>query len=60
MVNQFGGERDVVAYGPLRVLEYYSLEGANKWGWLGYQLIFFAVFVLMTWTALTFIKHQRR
>ena len=30
---QFEGERNIVAYGDVRVLNYYDLEHVSKWAW---------------------------
>ena len=60
MVNQFGGDRDVVAFGDESVLEFYDLSGVNGWAWLGFQTIFLVIFFFLTWATLVLIKHQRR
>ncbi|GAB4820601.1 hypothetical protein N2152v2_007647 [Parachlorella kessleri] len=60
MVNQFEGPNNIVAFGNVRVLEYYSLEGVNKWAWIGYEAIFLVVFLLLTWLALITVRHQKR
>lgn len=60
MVNQFAGERNVVAYGDQHVLEYYSLAHVSAWAWLGWAWLFWAVFLGATWAALALVKHQRR
>ena len=38
---QFSGEGNIVAYGDVRVLEYYSLENVNAWVWIGWAWLFF-------------------
>lgn len=60
MVNQFGDDRDVQFLNGQTVLEYYSLDGINKWAWLGFEIIFFFVFFLLTFLALTYIRWQKR
>ena len=60
MISQWEGTPDVIIFGSATVLEYYSLDGINKWAWLGYELIFFAVFVFLTWVALVAVRHHRR
>ncbi|KXZ55881.1 hypothetical protein GPECTOR_2g1432 [Gonium pectorale] len=59
MLNQFE-DRDVEFSGGLTVLQYYSLEGANKWSYIGFLAIFWFVFSLLALLALTFIKHHKR
>jgi hypothetical protein len=60
MVNQFSGDRDVVAFGNESVLAFYDLSGVDAWAWLGFQTIFLVVFLALTWATLVLIKHQRR
>jgi hypothetical protein len=33
----------------LQVLEFYGLDGMNKWAQLGYESLFFAAFTIMAW-----------
>lgn len=35
--------------GVLQVLEFYGLDGKNKWAQLGYEALFFAAFTLIAW-----------
>ena len=59
MANQFENN-DVVFAGSQTILEYYGLKYANKWAYVGYLSIFWAVFVILAWAALSFVRHQRR
>ena len=60
LLLQFEGPNNIVAFGDVRVLEYYSLEGVNKWAWIGYEAIFLVVFLVLTWLALVTVRHQKR
>ena len=60
LLPQFEGPNNIVAFGDVRVLEYYSLEGVNKWAWIGYESIFLVVFLVLTWLALVTVRHQKR
>lgn len=44
----------------LQILSFYSIRGQNKWVNVGYEAIFVPVLFVMAWTALSFIRHQRR
>jgi len=57
---QFEGSRNVPAFGSDPVLNHYDLDGASKWAWLGWLTLFFAVFWVLTWLALSTVRHQRR
>ncbi len=61
MVNQFAGRPDarwpLVLYQPL---DYLGLDGANKWGYLGFLSCFVAVFAAAAWAGLAFARHGRR
>ena len=43
-----------------QVLASYSLTGANKWAYMGYASIVFAVFFVLTWLCLRYIKYTQR
>ena len=45
---------------PVQILNFYSIEGDDKWVQFGYEFIFFVVFFIMAWLGLSFVKHQRR
>lgn len=68
MINQFEGDNNVIfipanettSSPNITILEYYSLDGASKWGWFGIELCFFVVFFFFAFLALTFVKHVRR
>ena len=47
MINQYRGS-DVQLYGDQGVLEYYSLEGASEWAFLGYAALTFVFFFAVT------------
>jgi hypothetical protein len=59
MINQFKG-RDVIVYGENEILEYFSLENASMWAYVGYEAIFVIFFMFVTWVALTLLRHQKR
>ncbi|KAK9808054.1 hypothetical protein WJX73_010576 [Symbiochloris irregularis] len=59
MNNQFD-EHNIIVILDYRILNFYSVEGDNKWVQLGYEAIFFVVFFLFAWAALSFVKHQKR
>lgn len=59
MVNQFGGQ-DVPFLAGNTVLQYYSLDGASKWAYLGYLAAFFATFTMGAWAGLAFRKYGVR
>ena len=59
MVNQFKG-KDVTIYGGQEILEYFSLDTADMWAYVGYEALFFLFFLALCWVALTALKHQRR
>lgn len=46
----------------LQFLEYYGLPqyGITKWEYLGIELLFFIMFFILAWAALTFKKHGKR
>eukprot|EP00884_Botryococcus_braunii_P004583 jgi/Botrbrau1/14125/Bobra.182_3s0068.1 len=50
MVNQFQGGQ--AKFGQYDILEYYGLNGVNKWLWLLFEFVFLAVFTVATWLAL--------
>jgi hypothetical protein len=60
MINQFGGDRDVPFLNNSTILEYYSLDGYNKWGWAGIEACFFVVFFAAAFMALRFVRHEKR
>ena len=64
MANQFPNSAESAAavqgapaFNPL---EFYDLEGVNRWTWLGYQAIFFPVFTVFLWSALKWLQHTKR
>lgn len=59
MVNHFQG-KDIVAYGDQEILEYYSLENASKWAYVGYEALIVLFFLTLCWIALTAMRHQKR
>jgi ABC-type multidrug transport system permease subunit len=58
MVNQFGDNNP--QFQNTTMLEYYSLNNVNKWAYLGYLSLFYLVFFILTWLALSFINHSKR
>jgi hypothetical protein len=42
------------------ILDFYSLGGISKWGWLGIEFCFFVVFFLFAYLALAFRRHVKR
>ncbi|GFH26288.1 ABC transporter domain-containing protein, partial [Haematococcus lacustris] len=61
MLNQFTAEKgDPIWINGLTVLEYYNLEGANKWNYLGYLALFFLVFFTFAWFTLSYKKYSSR
>ncbi|KXZ50089.1 hypothetical protein GPECTOR_18g66 [Gonium pectorale] len=59
MLNQFEGH-DVEFAGGQTLLQYYGLEGGDKWAYVGYLAIFWIVFAGLALAALTFVRHQKR
>jgi ABC-type multidrug transport system permease subunit len=59
MANQFGGVDPVFLEGQT-ILQYYDLENVYDWAWLGYESLFFPVFALLMWAALTFVRYTRQ
>eukprot|EP00877_Chromochloris_zofingiensis_P004326 jgi/Chrzof1/13895/Cz08g16130.t1 len=59
MVNQFEG-RDAQMFSGQTVLQYYGIEGQNKWANLGYTACFFFFFTFCAWVTLSVKKYQRR
>ncbi|GLC56437.1 hypothetical protein PLESTB_001104700 [Pleodorina starrii] len=59
MVNQFE-DNDPEFAGGLTVLQYYGLQGADKWAYLGYLSLFWLVFAVLALLALTYMRHQKR
>ncbi len=49
-----------MAFGDVRVLDYYSLGGVNKWAWVGIEAIFLLAFLFLAWLALVTVRHQQR
>ena len=44
----------------LQTLEYFSLNGINKWAYVGYESLFFVGFFFAAWAALQFIRYDKR
>ncbi|KAK9808007.1 hypothetical protein WJX73_002773 [Symbiochloris irregularis] len=59
-MNNHFDEHNIIVILDYRILNFYSVEGDNKWVQLGYEAIFFVVFFLFAWAALSFVKHQKR
>lgn len=59
MISQFKGT-DAATMDGSNVLEYFSLDGIDEWAFVGYSALFFVAFVLIAWTALSFVRHQKR
>ena len=59
MVNQYQG-KDVKVFGDANILDYYSLNSRSLWANVGYEACFFVGFLLIAWSALTLIRHQKR
>lgn len=57
---QFEGDRNIQAYGSIRVLSYYDLEHVSKWAWLGWEALFVLAFACAAWAALALVRHPRR
>lgn len=57
-INQFEGYKQKFL-GGVTVLEYYSLDGLNKWALMSYELLFFVAFFCLTWLTLS-VKRYRR
>ncbi|KAL4428045.1 hypothetical protein ABPG75_002134 [Micractinium tetrahymenae] len=60
MKNQFSGDRNVPFVDGISVLDYYSFGGISMWGWVGIEVAFFAVFFLLAFLALKYVRHVRR
>ncbi len=66
MVNEYGGDRDIeFLYDPetnttQTVLEYFSLDGVDKWAFLGYESLFFVGFFGLAFLALRFVNFTNR
>ncbi len=46
--------------GGVSILQYYGLEGADKWAYVGYLSLFWIVFATLALAALTYVRHQKR
>ncbi len=44
----------------LQTLEYFSLDGINKWAYVGYESLFFVGFFFAAWAALQFVRWDKR
>ena len=44
----------------LQTLEYFSLDGINKWAYVGYESLFFVAFFFAAWAALQFVRWDKR
>jgi len=44
----------------MQILEFYSLDSASKWAFLGYETLFIVVFFSLAWTTLVFVRHEKR
>lgn len=60
MVNQFAGDRNVQFVDGITVLDYYSFGGISMWGWVGIEVAFAAVFFVLAYLALKYVRHVRR
>ena len=58
MVNQFGGNDP--PFQGTTMLQFYSLDHVNKWAYLGYLSLFYLVFFVLTWLALSYVNHSKR
>ena len=59
MITIFKGTDAVGANGQ-PILDYYSLPEDLMWAYIGYTSLYFAVFLLLAWLALSFLRHQKR
>ena len=61
MINQFEGQQPPQPWlGKSSVLEFYGFAGVNKWGFLGYECIFFFVYFVMTLVIMSLRKYSSR
>lgn len=56
MANQFSGN-DPELFAGQTVLQYYDLENVHAWAWMGFELVFFPVFIILFWAALKWIRY---
>ena len=60
MINQWDGNDPVLFAGGETLLEKYELDDVNKWGYVGYLLLFFCAFFILAFLALKHINHSKR
>ena len=60
MINQWDGNDPVLFAGGETLLETYELDDVNKWGYVGYLLLFFCAFFILAFLALKHINHSKR
>lgn len=61
MINQFTGDKgDPLLLEGKTVLQYYALDGASQYNYLGYMALFFLFFFMCAWMTLSFRKYQNR
>ena len=59
MITIFAGT-DAVGPNGQPILEYYSLSEHLMWPYVGYSSVSFAVFLVIAWLSLSFMRHQKR
>ncbi|KAK9817026.1 hypothetical protein WJX72_008524 [[Myrmecia] bisecta] len=60
MRNEFDDQPNTQEFTSQAVLQYYSLTGTSKLGFVGYESLFIIVFFCLTWLSLTFLRHHSR
>lgn len=60
VINQFTAAGDPPLTEFQSALEYFDMVGRSKWAQLGYEAIFIIFFLTCAWTALSYIKWQKR
>mmetsp|Transcript_15663 Transcript_15663/g.27086 ORF Transcript_15663/g.27086 Transcript_15663/m.27086 type:complete len:488 (-) Transcript_15663:808-2271(-) len=61
MVNQFSGKNGDPEYMEgLTVLQYYNIDGIEKWAHTGFLSLFFIVFFVGAWLTLSYKKYTNR
>ena len=60
MVNQFGANDIVYTADGQTVLTYFGLSNVNKSAYIGYDSLFFLVYFILAFLALSFIRWENR
>jgi ATP-binding cassette, subfamily G (WHITE), member 2 len=60
VINQWEHQPDATVVSGVTVLDYFSLEGQNKWVFLAVEVGFLLLFSVLAWAALAFVKHGKR